>query len=109
MAFVMEFLSTKFVSFRAGSATKRGGAALGRGDGAAAVAAFSEAVEAKAQVLKTSRHATVARAMNQLAAAHRLNGDQVAAAQVAADISRMLQSSACSPLVTWCACFRCRF
>jgi hypothetical protein len=105
MAAIVEFLSTKFAAVRAGASMRRGSAAMGRGDGVAAVAAYAQAVDAKAAVLKTTRHATVARAMAQLAAAHRLNGDQGLASQVqlhAHESSRdaLTIVSACAPTLS---------
>lgn len=81
MAFVAEFLASKFVSVRGGYAIKRGGQAIASQDYSGAIEAFSEAVAAKKEMLG-NRHLTVAQAMAELANAHRLAGDFKQASEV---------------------------
>jgi len=82
MAFVAEFLASKFLSVRGFYALRRGSQALVNRDYPKAINAFREAVETKAEIFGTGRHLPVAQAMVELANAHRLNSECKEAAEV---------------------------
>jgi Tfp pilus assembly protein PilF len=89
--FVLRQLAKHFVSVRSGLSMKRGAQALVRGDGLEAVNYFKEAVSAKTEILKSSRNATVAHAMVQLASAYKLSGDEATATQTMTEAIDILQ------------------
>ena len=90
MSFIAEYLAKRFAAVRGGMAMRRGEAAMSRGDGSTAVAEFTKAVEAKTAILE-ARHVTVAKAMNELAGAHRLNGNLVAATDMLTEVVDIYQ------------------
>ena len=71
MSFIAEFLAQRFVGIRGGVSLNRGARALAAGDGPEAVKWFEDAVSAKSAAMGSATHPTVAKAMTQLAAAHR--------------------------------------
>jgi tetratricopeptide (TPR) repeat protein len=91
MSFIAKFFAERFVGVRGGMALNKGARALAKGDAAAAIASFEDAVAAKAAAMGTQSHPVVAQAMTQLAAAHRLNGDNDRAAEVLVDAVEIFQ------------------
>jgi hypothetical protein len=82
MSFFAEFLASRFVSVRSGYAMKRGSQALASKNYDGAIAAFTEAVAAKTEIIGNRKNVTVAHALLELANAHRLAGNKHEAAQV---------------------------
>lgn len=91
MSFIAEFLAQRFVGIRGGVSLNRGARALAAGDGPEAVKWFEDAVAAKTAAMGSATHPTVAKAMTQLAAAHRLNHDDGKAADVLVEAVEIFQ------------------
>lgn len=89
-----EFLSSRLSFVRSGFALRQGHKALIAGDSEGAVKYFTEALQAKTDVLKTKRHPTVAKTMAHLAAAHRMRGDEATAAKLLEESIEILQEKA---------------